>query len=235
MMSYEEAKRQLLLHTGSVDDTNQPLMIEDGFLPSLRPYRGLVEKNFHLVMEALLTVGEQICTSIVVERDIVQVVWRMCSTARIWGLSSHGMLQGGKLITDADVDRLELWVNAIEHTALDLLSGIPPHRSVYSYAEYVVAVGWWDNINFFIPLMQRAVSDMDTGSAITMILSALGKLGKLAKPVLPALNESLQRQYSWNRPEFETPVNQDRTTESVRADIRKAIDAILRGESEPNN
>src|SRR5262249_43744465 len=101
---------------------------------------------------------------------------------------------------------------------------------VYHYAEYVVAVGWWDNISFFIPLMDRAVSDPHVASAITMILRALAKLGGLAKAVLPTLREALQRTHSWDYPELETPVNLERTTESVRASIREAIQAIERAD-----
>jgi len=59
-MNYEEAKYLLRLHTGVIDETRKAMVVEDGFLTSLRPYRGLQEKNFHLVMEALLTVGERI-------------------------------------------------------------------------------------------------------------------------------------------------------------------------------
>src|SRR5207244_2835264 len=87
--------------------------------------------------------------------------------------------------------QLELWVDTIEQTALRLLGGWPPHQAVSHYAEYVVAVGWWDNIGFFIPLMQQAVADPDTLPS-TAVLRALSKLGVLAKSVLPALYGALQ-------------------------------------------
>jgi hypothetical protein len=116
----------------------------------------------------------------------------------------------------------------IEQTSLDLLAGKPLHIVVYHYAAYIVAVGWWENVGYFISLMQRAVADPDIGSAITMILSALSKLGSLSKAVLPTLYELLGRQHSWNNPEFETPVNLDRTTDAVRTSIQQAIDAIER-------
>jgi len=76
--------------------------------------------------------------------------------------------------------------------------------------------------------MDRAVADPLIGPAIEAILRALGKLGGLAKIVLPTLYEALQRKHSWNKPEFETPVGVERTTELVRASIQTAIKAIQR-------
>ena len=121
-MNYEEAKRQLVLHAGAIDEAQKAMILEDGFLPSLRPYRGLQEKNIHLVMEALLTVGERIHSAPQVDRELITTIWWMCTTARLWGLRPDGMLQACKLLTAEDILRLELWVNAIEETALSVVS-----------------------------------------------------------------------------------------------------------------
>src|SRR5262245_35282453 len=158
-MNYEQAKYQLQLHVGVLDEVRKEWILGDGFLVSLRPYVGLQEKNIHLVMEALLTVGERIHRDPQVDRDLVNTVWSLCWYARIWGLLPTGMLQRNKLITATDISRLELWVDMVEQTALRLLGGSPPHQAVDHYAEYVVAFGWWDNIDFFISLMHRAVAD----------------------------------------------------------------------------
>jgi hypothetical protein len=221
MADFEEAKKLLLLHGSGTNDTDgQPLAEEDGFLGSLRPYRGLQEKNFHLVMEALLTVGERVHLERQVDRDLIHTVWSMCCYARAWGLHSHGMLQRNRLITAEDTRRLELWIDTVEQTALRLLEGQPPHLTVYHYADYIVEAGvWWDNIAFFMSLMDRAVSDPNTFDAIEMIVSALGKLGGLAKAVIPTLNEAQRRSYTWGMPP-------ERCTESVRATVRNALKAI---------
>lgn len=219
-MDYEEAILQLLLHgSGTHDPAGQPLFLEDGFLSSLRPYSGLHEKNFHLVMEALLRVGEHVHRSRQVDRDLMHSVWWMCSTARGWGLHPAGMLQRNRLITAEETARLELWVDLLEATALHLLGGQPPHHAVYHYAAYVVEVGWWDNIDFFIALMARAVSDPGIYAAITMITKVLGKLGGIAAAALPSLREAAQRSYTWATPA-------ERCTEEVRTQIRRAIQAI---------
>lgn len=221
MMDFEEAKKQLLLHgEGTYDAAGQPLLLEDGFLGSLRPYRGLREKNFHLVMEALLTVGERVHLDRQVDRDLIETVWSMCCYARAWGLHSGGMLQRNRLITSEDTTRLELWIDTVEQTALELLGGHSPHLTVYHYADYIVQAGvWWDNIAFFVALMDRAVADPNTFDAIEIILNALGKLGSLAKVVLPTLREAQRRSFTWATP-------QNLCTESVRATIQNAIQSI---------
>lgn len=95
-------------------------------------------------MEALLTLGKRFHHSPRVDRKIIEAVWSICMFGRAWGLHPDGMLQRNKLITAADTDPLETWVDTIEQTALELLSGIPPHRVVVGYAEYILSVGWWE-------------------------------------------------------------------------------------------
>jgi len=219
-MEYAEARHQLLLQgPGTTDAAGQPLVLEDGFLGSLRPYSGLHEKNFHVVMEALLSVGERVRQTPQIDRELVYAAWSICHTARGWGLDPGGMLQRNRLITAADTARLERWVGTLEIVALRLLRGWPPHHAVYHYAEYVVEVGWWDNVAFFIGLMGRAVSDPEVSDAIETVAQALGKLGPLAKSALPALREAERREYSWYTPA-------ERCTEEVRSHIRRAIQAI---------
>jgi hypothetical protein len=214
-VNYEQAKYQLQLHLGLLDEARKEWVLGDGFLVSLRPYRGLREKNIHLVMEALLTVGERIHQEPLVDRDLVNTVWSLCSFARIWGLHPTGMLERNGLITPDDAGRLALWVDTVEQTALRLLGGWPPHQAVSHYAEYVVTASWWDNIGFFIPLMQRAVADPDTLPS-TAVLRALGKLGVLAKSVLPALYGASQWWDSSDVP----------CAELTTAEVRNAIAAI---------
>jgi hypothetical protein len=166
-------------------------------------------------MEALLTVGERIHREPQVDRDLVKTVWSLCWYARLWGLHPTGMLQGNGLITLEDTGRLELWVDTVEQTALRLLGGWPPHQAVCHYAEYILAVGWWDNLGFFIPLMERTVADPDWMPSAA-VLRALGKLGVLARSVLPALHGALQRWDSSDAP----------CADITTAEVRKTIAAI---------
>jgi hypothetical protein len=129
------------------------------------------------------------------------------------------MLRCNRLISAADVRRLELWVDAIENTALSLLGGGPPRRAVYHYADAVVQTGWGEDVSYFVGLMAQAVSDPATADAIEMILKALGQLGPGARSALPTLHAAEQRSYTWATPA-------DLCTQQVRASIRRAITAI---------
>jgi hypothetical protein len=82
-MTHDHAVRLLMQHAGTAGDTDDVGYLESGFLGGLRPYRGLREDNFHLVMEALLTVGERLHKSPLVERDLVQTLWSLCYYARL--------------------------------------------------------------------------------------------------------------------------------------------------------
>src|SRR5687767_2277133 len=127
---------------GTSDADGEPVVLEDGFLGSLRPYRGLIERNFHEVMEALLVAGDTFSRAPQVDRDVVESVWLMCSLARSWGMEPGGMLRRNDLITPPDAKRLEAWVSVIERTAWRLLRGQVPHEVLDGYAEYVAGSGW---------------------------------------------------------------------------------------------
>jgi hypothetical protein len=143
--------------------------------------------------------------------------------ARNWGLHPDGILQRNKLITTQDSKRLEVWIDTVERTAVGLLVGLPPHDEVQNYAQYIVDVGWWDNIDFFIPLMDRAVSDLENFDGIENVVRALGKVGARARSVLPTLYEAMNRKYSWST----TP--DERRTREVGNVIRQAIQNIEGG------
>ena len=222
-MDYDEAKHLLLIHgPGTTNAAGEPLVQWDGFTASLRPYSGLHEKNFHLIMEALLTAGERIYQASTVERDLVHAIWEICSTSRGWGLHPEGMLQRNELISPADSVRLETWIDTIEQATLTLLGGRPPHHAIFQYADYITETGWWENIGFFLPLMERAVSDPTHTSSIGIVLDALAKLGDLANSTLPTLYAARQRSYTWYIP-------QERCNRETHEQILRTIRAIEAG------
>ncbi len=219
-MDYETAKRLLVLHgPGTFVTSVQSQFLETGFLGSLRPYKGLQEKNFHQVMEALLTVSQSISALPQVDRDLVHAIWDICSTARLQGLSPHGLLQRNKLISQDDIARLTQWVEIIDVTTLEVLRGLPPQYLVRRYSSYICERGWWENIDFFITLIIQAIADPELDDCIEMNLEALKKLGAKAAAALPDLRGAEKRKYTWCSPE-------DRCTEEVRTRIRSAIAAI---------
>jgi hypothetical protein len=219
-MTYKEAEWQLQLHAGVFGTQDILTEAGDEFLPSLRRYSGMHEKNIHIVMEALLVVGARIATEPQIDRDIIKAVWLMCWYARDWGVSPTGSLRRNQLISDADSSRLATWVDMIERTMLGLLRGQPPHEVVSYYATYITQAGWWENIHSFILLMKQAVSDPDVVVS-SLILRALGKLGHLARLVLPSLREAMLRYQS-----FEVPATVVGIQEIEQKEIKNAIDAI---------
>jgi hypothetical protein len=218
-MTLDEAKHNLLMHgSGTYSASGQSMALDDGFLGSLRPYRGLQEKNFHLVMEALFVWGEQIRLSPHVDRSVVESLWSMCALARYWGVSPTGMLQRNRLITESDAKRIEMWIDTIERTAWGFLRGNPPEMEVERYANYVASVGWWENIDFFIPFMLRGLEDPELTDP-SVLAEAFGKLGTKGQSALPLLYRAEARTYSFCLPA-------DICTEEVREIVRRAIESI---------
>ena len=121
-MEFERARELLLLHSCGHPDFNNPKW-SSGFLGSLRPYRGLNEDNLHEVMRAIVTVAPQVIHQPYVDREIVDALFSLSWLARSWGLHPNGMLQRNHLIGDADIERLEGWVEAIEWATSMLLGG----------------------------------------------------------------------------------------------------------------
>jgi hypothetical protein len=194
-MTFDEAKHLLWANCVPGESHGDLLTEDEGFLPSLRPYRGqLVEKNFHLVMEALFVVGPSLGAP-QIDRDVVSHLWTLCRLGRLWGVHRDGMLRRNKLIIEPDVERLENWIDIIESTTARFLDGMRPPHAISQYAQYMLEFEWWDNIGFFVPILTSAATDSefiaDTGST-----RALGRLGQLARGALPELRRALTGRYA---------------------------------------
>ncbi len=57
------------------------------------------------------------------DREVMNALWGMCFFARAWGVHPNGMLRRNNLISVADVDKLERWINAIGYAVAMLLGG----------------------------------------------------------------------------------------------------------------
>jgi hypothetical protein len=216
-MTHDEAKHLLIAHCNPMVAHGELLRAEEGFLPSLRPYRGhLIEKNFHQVMEDVFTVGETFHAA-QVDREVIYSLWTICTWGRMWGLHPQGMLRRSYLIETAEIERLELWIEIIESTVHSLLGGMAPHLSINEYAQYVIDYGWWDNIDFFIPLMEGAIADTQYVPTV-LLVRVLGRLGGRARSALPTLYRALKQQYSG--PGVDIPLLE------LREETRRAIQSI---------
>ena len=222
-MTFDEAKLLLTMHCcGGTDHNGQRRVLNDGFLLSLRPYRGqLIEKNFHQVMEALVAVGESLRAP-QIDRELMSTLYALCFLGRHWALHPRGMLQRNNLIAPPEIARFELWVEVIESTIHALLSGIPLHHSLSAYTAYLIAVGCGDNVEFVIPLLARAVEDVQVAHLTARPVLALGQLGARARSALPALYAALNQSIDLG-PEVR---GAEAWVEEIRSHIRQAIRQI---------
>ena len=119
----QQARELILLHSYYKPTLHMPRM-QDGFLASLRPYRGLKERNFREVMMALWVLSPELQSGEVVDRQLMDALWRLQFFSYLWGLSSGGMLQRNKLVRPEDSQLLEKWVTAIGLAVSNLLAGV---------------------------------------------------------------------------------------------------------------
>lgn len=122
-MTSTRAKELLLLHSFSHPEAAEHPKAARGFLGSLRPYRGhLLDENFHDVMQALRTLAPTL-TVTAIDREVVAALWGICHFARAWGIHPEGMLRRNDLIGEADIAKLERWVDMISYATFCLLDG----------------------------------------------------------------------------------------------------------------
>ena len=130
-MTFAQAKQGLLLHSFALNDADDAQMAR-GFLGSLRPYIGLREENFREVMAALRVLAPHLGAP-TLEREIVGALWNICHLARAWGVHPDGMLRRNDLISPADAERLDAWIEAISDVTAMLLDGAAVETAFADY------------------------------------------------------------------------------------------------------
>jgi hypothetical protein len=191
-MMPDEASHLLLVHgAGAPTDDGDCELLEDGMLGMLRPYRGLVEANYHAVMRALLVLAASGGT---VDRRVVRSVWMICERGRAWGVAQEGLLRRNGLIAPADVAWLDRALSDITETALGWLAETPPGVLVERYAAMVVEHGPGSETIHFLPWFIEALED-PAALEPTPVARALARLGPAAAAALPALLAARER--SW--------------------------------------
>jgi hypothetical protein len=124
-MTFDEARERLRFHCGSHPDIQDPRW-EQGFLQSLRPYRGLDETAYHDLTACIDAVSDHLQHSDTLDRDIINSLWGICHFARAWGLTEDGMLRRNNLITPADQEKLDGWITLISYRIAMWLDGNTP-------------------------------------------------------------------------------------------------------------
>jgi hypothetical protein len=136
-VDYDTAVNVILMHRVGRDDVPlEDALLPDGFLGCLRPYSGLREENFRDVMEAIVALGPHLTGKVVWERRLVEGLWGLTTTARLWGLDPDSMLQRNRLLSADDTSRLLRWVQSIEMAVSRLLRGGDPTEALaYDHGE----------------------------------------------------------------------------------------------------
>jgi hypothetical protein len=117
-MTYDEARAVILFHgTGATPSDvgweKQMEVWEDGFLGSLRRFRGtLDERNFHEVIQAIEIVAPHLHEE-KVDRELMSSLWAITYLGWLWGLAPDRMLQRNNLISSEDTERLHDWISEI--------------------------------------------------------------------------------------------------------------------------
>lgn len=194
-MDYETAKTELLRHAGITDD-----FYPHGFLASLRPYTGLRSENFHMVVEAIFSVGHALSTSGTVDRSIIYAVWSIIARARVLGIEDHSLLVRNRLITSQDHEVLKRWVDVMERTMLQLLHGQTPSQAIHGYCEYVAEYGWGPNLVFFLPILGQAMEADEHGYELESHCQAIARAGTKAVELKEILLRAKHRRYRWYEP-----------------------------------
>lgn len=118
-MTTEEAENLIIAHAKPVD-------LPDGhsFLGNLRPYQGkLYESNFLEIIGAIGILAPHYQSSANVSREVIGALWDICWLGRCWAIHPKGMLQSNRLISKADTDILEDWIDRISEAVAYLLGG----------------------------------------------------------------------------------------------------------------
>lgn len=112
-MTPEQAAQRLAFHA-------QP--DAGSFLNMLRPFEGIDEAVLQDVMAALDSCAPALCRESIA-RDLLSAIWAISRLGRLWALEPGGTLRRNALISDADVARLDAFIESFDLKVLELIAG----------------------------------------------------------------------------------------------------------------
>jgi hypothetical protein len=122
-MTREQALEQLSFHSGRHSDIHSDKWT-NGFLPSLRPFKGLNEQAFNNLMECLNVLKDEIRQSKTLNKELVLDLWTICHYSKAWGTDPEGMIRSNNLISDEELEELVNWINKISYKVSFWLEGL---------------------------------------------------------------------------------------------------------------
>lgn len=126
-MDYDAAVEQLTFHCGSNPNVDDPRW-EDGFLQTLRPYRGTLNQDaWNSVLDCVDAVSTHLQTASAIDRSVISSLWGILHYARSWALHPDGMLPRNDLISKEDQETLSGWLEELaERISVMLDEGTDP-------------------------------------------------------------------------------------------------------------
>ena len=125
-MTPDEARQLLSFHSGRNEDFQHPKW-KDGFLGSLRPYRGYLNPdNYHEVMDCLRALAPSLSEGDHVDRHVINDLIGIIHLGRAWAIHPDGMLQRNNLISEDDTRTIERWLETISYSFMTILDSEDP-------------------------------------------------------------------------------------------------------------
>ncbi|MCA9776940.1 MAG: hypothetical protein KC800_09500 [Candidatus Eremiobacteraeota bacterium] len=123
-MTEEEALEALRFHSGRHENIHSTRW-EDGFLSSLRPYRGeLNARAMSELVECLRVLAPRLQRGDTVERELITDFLYVIGAGQHWGLHPEGAVQRDKRMTTADACTLRAWFSEYSLAFAMLVEGI---------------------------------------------------------------------------------------------------------------
>lgn len=133
-MDKDKAKELLSFHSTRNSDIDNPKW-ENGFLGSLRPFRGeLYKENFIEVMECLRVLKDEF-SALTIEQGMVSDIVSIIHLTRTW-VSPCGILGSNHLLTENQTKHLLAWVDIIETCFMFLLNDVQD-EAFTDYTDYL--------------------------------------------------------------------------------------------------
>lgn len=173
-MELSEARRRILVHAGFELDAETL-----GLIGRLRPFRGIEERDFANLVQALVTLHPVITNAPAVERDLVAALWYVCLSARTLGIDPQGLVVRNRLATPSDVRTLGIWIDSIESFSTRMLKGIELPYCIFRVLEYIGSpeLRSPQHFTFLLPLLKELADcgDDDVSEMAQLAAESLSK------------------------------------------------------------
>ena len=187
--------QNLLAHGDGYFHEDEAIFNENGFSGMLRPWKGLLNNNFHEVVELFLVTHSSILGD-KINRQMLTSLLRMCNYARSICISLNSSLRKNRLINDKEISLLESWLNVIDNLIIIGLEKQSLQDLVLVYCNYINKTNEkieYD-LTYLLPLLTGILTSNKSNDNKVTALISLRKINIKSEEVLNALEQvSLNR------------------------------------------